>query len=102
MKIKKNDSVKIISGKDAGKSGKVIKALPQKNKITVEGLNLRTKHMRPKKSGEKGQRISFPASLHISNVMLICPKCNRSVRVGHKIMENKKSVRFCKKCREII
>ncbi len=90
MKIKKNDTVLIISGKDKGRKGKVIKALPKTNKIVVEGLNLIKKHVRPKKQGEKGQRIELPAPLDISNVKLICPKCKSAVRITKK--------RICKKC----
>lgn len=102
MKIKKLDKVKIISGKDKGKEGKVLEAFPAEGKITVEGLNLVVKHMRPRRSGEKGQRIQFPAPLRVSNVMLICSKCNKLTRVGYKILENGKKVRMCKKCKEVI
>lgn len=102
MKIKKGDKVKIISGKDRGKEGKILQVLRDKNKVVVEGLNLLIKHVRPRRAGEKGQRIQFPAPLDISNVMLICPKCNKQIRVGYKILENNKKVRVCKKCKEII
>jgi len=90
MKIKKNDIVLIISGKDKGRKGKVIKASPKTNKIVVEGLNIVKKHVRPKKQGEKGQRIDLPAPLDVSNVKLICPKCKSPVRITKK--------RICKKC----
>ena len=90
MKIKKNDIALIISGKDKGRKGKVIKASPKTNKIVVEGLNIIKKHVRPKKQGEKGQRIDLPAPLDISNVKLICPKCKSPVRITKK--------RICKKC----
>ncbi|MFH1392220.1 MAG: 50S ribosomal protein L24 [bacterium] len=90
MKIKKNDMVLVISGKDRGRKGKVIKVLPKKNKIVIEGLNLIKKHVRPKKQGEKGQRIELPAPLDSSNVKLICPKCKNATRVNNK--------RICKKC----
>lgn len=102
MKIKKGDKVKIIAGKDGGKEGKILQVLPQREKIVVEGLNLVVKHMRPRRAGEKGQRIQFPAPLQISNALLICPKCNKPTRVGYKILENKKKVRMCKKCKEVI
>ncbi|MFZ5364214.1 MAG: 50S ribosomal protein L24 [Patescibacteria group bacterium] len=91
-----------MSGKDKGKEGKVLEAFPAEGKITVEGLNLVVKHMRPRRSGEKGQRIQFPAPLRVSNVMLICSKCNKLTRVGYKILENGKKVRMCKKCKEVI
>jgi large subunit ribosomal protein L24 len=102
MRIKKGDKVKIIAGKDKGKEGKILKVLPEKRKVIVEGLNLLIKHVKPRRAGEKGQRIQFPAPLDISNVMLVCPKCNKPARVGYKILENKKKVRICKKCKEII
>ncbi len=102
MKIKKGDKVKIIAGKDKGKGGKVLQVMPEKNKVVVEGLNLLIKHVKPRRAGEKGQRIQFPAPLDISNIMLVCPKCNKQTRVGYKILENKKKVRLCKKCKEII
>ncbi len=105
MKIKKGDKVKILTGKDCGKIGKVLKVVKENDKISkisVEGYNLRVKHMRPKKEGEKGQRIQFPAPMDSSNVMLICPKCSKGTRVGYKILGDKSKVRVCKKCKEII
>jgi len=102
MKIKKGDKVKIICGKDRGKEGKVLAVLPKKGKLTVEGLNLLIKHTRPKREGEKGQRIQYPAPLDISNIRLICPKCGKPTRVGYKILANKRKVRICRKCQEII
>lgn len=102
MKIKKGDKVKIISGKDRGREGKILQVLPDKKKVVVEGLNLRIKHVKPRRAGEKGQRIQFPAPLDVSNVMLVCPKCNKQIRLGYKVLENKKKVRICKKCKEII
>jgi len=102
MKIKKGDKVKIIAGKDRGKEGKVLMVFPEKERLTVEGLNLVVKHMRPRRGGEKGQRIQFPASMNFSNILLICGKCNKPTRVGYKILENKKKVRMCKQCNEVI
>jgi large subunit ribosomal protein L24 len=109
MKIKVNDQVKIIAGKDKGKTGKVLQIFPKEKRVSVEGLNLLIKHLRPKKEGEKGQRIEFPAPLNISNLMLICPKCAKAGRVGYKNIEvgegeNKKTkkIRVCKKCKNNI
>ena len=102
MKIKKSDKIKIIAGKDKGKEGKIIDIFPEERKIVVEGLNLVVKHMRPRRGGEKGQRIQFPAPFRASNVMLICSKCNKLTRVSYKILENGKKVRMCKKCKEVI
>ncbi|GIW66425.1 MAG: 50S ribosomal protein L24 [Candidatus Parcubacteria bacterium] len=97
MKIKKGDKVLIIKGKDRGKSGQVIKSLPRENKIIVEGLNLVKKHLRPKRSGEKGQIITIPHPIYVSKVKLICPVCKNPTRVGYEIKNNKK-FRKCKKC----
>lgn len=101
MKIKKGDQVLIISGKDRGRKGKIIEALPKENRVVVEGINLRKKHMRPKRSGEKGQIVEMPASLSASDVKIICPKCSKAARIGYKI-EGKKKYRFCKKCSQEI
>lgn len=102
MKLKKNDTIKIISGKDKGKTGKIMQLLPKENKIVVEGLNIHYKNLRPRKQGEKGQRIEFSAPLSIAKVMFICPKCGRQSRLGYKRLENKEKVRYCKKCQEIV
>lgn len=109
MYIKKGDKVKIIAGKDKGKSGKVLQVFPVKNRVSVEGLNLLIKHMRPRKQGEQGQRIEFPAPLNASNLMIECPKCGKPARVGYKIIKvegksgkRDKKFRECKKCKQII
>ena len=99
MKIKKNDQVLIISGKDRGKHGKVLDVFPKECKIVVEGVNIRKKHVKPKKSGEKGQIVETPSSFSVSNVKLICSKCGKSCRVGYKLIKDKK-YRICKKCGE--
>src|SRR4030042_3244810 len=97
MKIKKNDIVLIISGKDRGRKGKVLKAFPQENKIMVEGINLRKKHIKPKRSGEKGQIIEVSVPIDISNVKFVCPKCGKTTKIGYEIKEKEK-YRICKKC----
>lgn len=101
MKIIKDDTVLIISGKDKGKKGKVLDVFPKENKVMVEGANLKKKHQKPKKSGEKGQIISLPGPLSISSVKLICPKCGKATRVGFKV-KGKNKVRVCKKCKQEI
>jgi len=101
MKIKINDKVKILSGKDKGKTGKVIQVFPGNERVVVEGVNQMKKHMRPRKQGEKGQVIELASPLHVSNAMLICPKCSRETRVGFKLEAGKKK-RVCKKCKEMI
>jgi large subunit ribosomal protein L24 len=101
VKIKKGDTVLIILGKDRGRKGKVLKAFPKELKILVEGINLKKKHVRPKREGEKGQIVQIPAPIQISNVKVICPKCGKTTRIGYKI-ENKRKFRICKKCEEEI
>ena len=101
MKIHKGDTVFIISGKDRGKKGQVLRVLPKKERVVVEGVNLLKKHQRPKKAGEKGQIITLPASIHVSNAKIVCSKCGKSVRIGYKISGGKK-YRVCKKCGESI
>jgi large subunit ribosomal protein L24 len=110
MNIKKEDKVKILTGKDRDKIGKVLQVLPVRRKVSVEGLNLLIKHLRPRRQGEKGQRIEFPAFIDASNVALICPKCGQATRVGYKIIkievadqgQKSKKFRVCQKCKEII
>jgi large subunit ribosomal protein L24 len=97
MRIKKNDTVKMLAGKDSGKTGKITRAFPAEKKVIVDGLNVVKKHVRPRKEGEKGQRVELPRKITVSNVMLICPKCGKGTRVGFKIVEENK-VRTCKKC----
>ncbi len=97
MKIKKNDNVIIITGKDRGKQGKVLRVLAEDEKVLVEGMNLRKKHQKPRKEGEKGQMIDMPHPVHISNVALYCSSCGKGVRMGAKV-NGKKKIRVCKKC----
>ncbi|MFH1423928.1 MAG: 50S ribosomal protein L24 [Candidatus Nealsonbacteria bacterium] len=101
MKIHKNDQVLIISGKDRGKKGKVLDVFSQESKIVVEGVSVRKKNMKPKKSGEKGQLVHVPAAFSVANAVLICPKCSKPTRVGYKILDKKK-YRICKKCQSEI
>lgn len=105
MKIKTGDKVKVLAGKDGGKTGKVLQVFVKEEKVVVEGLNLSIKHQRPKKQGEKGQRIQFPAPLNVSNLALICPKCGQATRVGYDVKQEegkKVKSRICKKCKEVI
>ena len=101
MKVKKGDNVLIISGKDKGRTGKVIKAMPVSQKVLIEGINFKKKHVRPKREGEKGQVVEVPAALDVSSVQLVCPKCGKITRVGYKI-ENDVKQRICKKCKQVI
>jgi len=101
MKIKKGDTVLITKGKDRGRVGKIIKALPREKKVVVEGLNLVKKHIKPRREGEKGKIIEIPRPISISNVKLICPSCNKPTRVGYQI-EKEEKYRYCKKCKALI
>ncbi len=97
MNIKKDDKVVVLSGKDKGKQGKVLIAEPKAGKVVVEGVNVATKHKKPQKQGEDGGIIKVETPIYASKVQLVCPKCGKSTRVGHKIADGKK-VRVCKKC----
>jgi len=101
MKIKKGDKVNILAGKDKGKSGKLLKIFKVENKAIVEGLNLVIKHVRPRKEGEKGQRIEVPSKINISKLMLVCSKCGKATRIGYRKSGENKS-RVCKKCQSEI
>jgi large subunit ribosomal protein L24 len=101
MRIKKGDTVLIIAGKDRGRTGKVVRALAKERRLIVEGINIIKKHVRPRRMGEKGQRIEIEAPIDVSNVKLICPKCKKATRVGYRVIadkEKKKKFRVCKKC----
>ena len=97
LKIKKGDIVQIIAGKDKGRKGKVLAALPKNRLVSIEGMNIKKKHRRPRQQGQKGQIIEIPAPFDISNVQLICSKCSKPSRVGY-IREEGVKIRICKKC----
>ncbi len=97
MNIKKGDLVKIIKGKDKGKTGKVIKVFPKDNRLVLDGLNLVKKVKRARKQGEKGELVLVPRPINRANVMLICPHCNQPTRIGY-VIEGEKKYRVCKKC----
>lgn len=101
MKIKTNDNVKVLSGKDAGKTGKVIQVFPKMEKAVVEGVNIMKKHLRVRKEGEKGQVLELAAPLNVSKLALVCPHCGKSIRVGYK-MDGETKKRFCRKCNQFI
>ena len=101
MKIKKGDTVLILSGKDRGRTGKIEKVLPKKKKVIIDGINIIKKHVRPRKQKQKGEIVEVSAPFDVSNTKLICPKCNKPARVGYKIVDDKK-IRICKKCGEEI
>lgn len=101
MKIKKGDTVKIIAGKDKGKSGKVERVLTDSNKVIIPGLNLFKSHQRPKKQGQKGQMVDKSMPIHISNVMFVDPKSQKPTRIG-KRSENGRMKRYAKKSGQLI
>ena len=100
-KLKKNDKVRVITGKDKGKEGTIISFVPKKNRVIVEGVRVVKKHVKASAS-TKGGIVEKEAPIHISNVMLVCPHCNKPTRVGIKFLESGEKVRYCKKCGETI
>ena len=101
MNIKKGDTILIIKGKDRGKTGKILKTFPLKNKVTVEGLNLYKKSKKPKRQGEKGEIVLISRSMNRSNVMIFCSTCKKPIRTGTYFNQNDK-YRICKKCKNKI
>ena len=97
LHIKTGDNVQIMSGKDKGKQGKVLEVSPKEKKVIVEGRNLVTKHVKPRRQGEQGGLVKAEAPIYACKVMPVCPKCNKPTRVGHKV-EGDKKVRVCKYC----
>ncbi len=95
--VKTGDNVKIISGKDVGKTGKVLQVSPSEGKVIVEGLNIMIKHVKPRRQGEQGGKVEAEGALYACKVMPVCPKCDKAVRTGRVIKDGKK-VRVCKKC----
>ena len=105
MNIRKDDKVVVLSGKDKGKEGTVLKADPKNGKVIVSGVNVATKHQKPRKQGEEGGIIKVETPIYASKVQVICPKCGKATRVGHVVRkvtiageEKNKSIRVCKKC----
>ena len=98
LNVKKGDRVKVIAGKDKGKEGEVIRALPQKGRVVVEKVNMIKKAQRPTQANPQGGIMTMEAPLNVSNVMLVCPQCKEATRVGHRFDEAGKKHRVCKKC----
>ena len=97
LKIKKNDTVVILPGKDKGKQGKVLGTVPSEDKVVVEGCNMVTCHVKPRRQGEEGGIVKREAAIYASKVQVVCPKCSKATRVAYEIKDGKK-VRTCKKC----
>ncbi len=100
-RLKKGDMVKVVAGKEKGKSGKILRIIGKKNRVTVEKLNFIKRHQKPDAKG-KGGILQKEGPIHISNVMYLCGKCNTAVRVGYRVLEDGRKVRTCKKCSELL
>ena len=101
--IRKNDNVLVTTGRDRGKKGRVIRVVPEKNRLIVEGVNLIKRHTRPNPAKNiKGGVVQREASLHASNVQLVCPECGAHTRVGHKVLDDGRKVRICRKCGGVV
>ena len=97
MRIKKGDTVKVLSGNDKGKTGEVLEVIPKTQRIIVKGVNIRKKHVKPRRQGDEGGIIPSEFSIHSSKVAVVCPKCGKATRIGYKEEKDGK-VRVCKKC----
>ena len=97
MRIKKGDNVSVLSGNDKGKTGEVLEVMPKTDKVVVKGVNIRKKHVKPRKAGEEGGIISVECAIPSSKVNVVCPKCGKVTKVGYT-MEKDEKVRVCKKC----
>jgi large subunit ribosomal protein L24 len=100
--VRKNDNVLVMTGKDRGKKGRVLKVLPEKNRVVVEGVNIIKRHTKPNPQRQiKGGVVEREAPLHASNVQLVCPECGKATRVGRKMVGDRK-VRICRKCEGVV
>jgi large subunit ribosomal protein L24 len=100
--IKKDDFVKVIAGKDRGKQGRVLRVFPKEGRLTVERLGMIKRHTRPSQQMQQGGIIEREGKIHLSNVILVCTRCQRGVRVGHRRLEDGKKVRICRRCGEVM
>lgn len=102
MRVKKNDRVRVVSGKDKGKEGKVLRRIHDRDMVVVEGINIVTRHKKPSQKNPQAGIIKQEAPIYAAKVMLVCPRCGAATRVGRAFLESGKKVRVCKKCSEII
>jgi len=102
MKLKKNDNVKVIAGRDKGKAGKVLKLLPTKNKVIVEGVNFLKRHTRKTQQNPQGGIVQKESPINISNLALLCARCSKVTRIGFSYLSDNSKARHCKKCKETI
>jgi len=98
MYIKKGDNVKVLAGKDRGRAGKVVQIMKKEERIVVDGINKMKKNVRPRREGEKGQVVEYNGPIHASNVLLVCPKCNKPTRIKINRDKNGDKTRICVKC----
>ena len=101
MHVKRGDTVKVIAGKDKGKEGKIVTAIPEKGKVIVEGIAIAKKHQKARVQGQESGIIHMETPIDASNVMRVCSKCEKPARTGVKILEDGSKVRYCKKCQEV-
>ncbi|MFM7198635.1 MAG: 50S ribosomal protein L24 [Chloroflexota bacterium] len=101
-KVVKDDTVVVLTGRDRGKEGKVTRVMPTLNRVVVEGLNRRIRHVKARQPGEAAGRVEFDAPIAVSNVAVVCSHCQRGVRVGFKFLDDGVKVRVCRKCGEIV
>ena len=97
MRIKKGDTVQVLSGNDKGKTGEVLEVIPKLQKVIVKGVNIRKKHVKPRKQGEEGGILSMEGAIHVAKVNVVCPKCGKATKIGYSEEKGEK-VRVCKKC----
>ena len=102
MQIRRNDSVMVIAGKERGKTGKILRVLPDKDAVIIERVNLVKRHTRPRGPQQPGGIVEKEAAMHASDVMIMCDKCNAPVRIGRKILADGKKLRICRRCGEAL
>jgi large subunit ribosomal protein L24 len=102
VQIRKNDSVIVIGGKERGKTGKVLRVVPEKDAVVIERLNMVKRHTKPRGPQQPGGIVEKEAAIHASNIMILCDKCNAPVRVGHKTLADGKKIRICRRCNEAL
>ena len=102
MKVRKGDTVLVISGRDRGKKGKVLRAMPENTRVIVEGVNMIKRHLKARPPARQAGVVEREAPIHISDVMLLCPKCSKPARIGFRFLEDGKEVRACRACDEVV
>jgi large subunit ribosomal protein L24 len=102
MKVKRNDTVVVIAGDDSGKRGKVLKLFPEKSRAIVEGVNFIKRHTKARRQGEKSGILEKEGTINVTNLMVVCSKCNKGIRVGYRILADGKRARVCGSCGEML